>query len=186
MLLRAFPEDNIVGEEDAADMRAESGASLRNRIVELVNETVTAPLQAGETDAWGLGPDHAQTPEQIMDIIDRGNYNGGSTGRESTIEVFPPQLIASQAFGLSTLSTARRASSAGSSMPFASLSSSTLRSNSASWAARTFLYLPQIPPVLVAASLSPPVVRGRGKSLLTRPTPLLPSLLPFLPLQKTP
>ncbi|KIP08931.1 hypothetical protein PHLGIDRAFT_126660 [Phlebiopsis gigantea 11061_1 CR5-6] len=86
MLLRAFPEDNIVGEEDAADMRVESGKLLRNRIVELVNETITAPLQAGETEAWGLGPDYAQTPEQIMDIIDRGNYNGGSTGRFWTLD----------------------------------------------------------------------------------------------------
>lgn len=85
ILTRAFPDDNIVGEEDAADMRAESGVPLRNRIVELANETITAPLQPGEMEAWGLGPGHAQTAEQIMDVIDKGNYDGGKTGRMSLL-----------------------------------------------------------------------------------------------------
>ena len=81
ILSRVFPDDLIVGEEDAADLRQDSGVSLRNRIVQLANETITAPLQPGEKEEWGLGPNHAQTPEQIMDIIDRGNYGGGRTGR---------------------------------------------------------------------------------------------------------
>ena len=85
ILIRAFPEDKIVGEEDAADLRVESGIPLRNRIVELANETITAPLQPGEADTWGLGPSHAQTPEQIMDTIDKGNYDGGKTGRMSSL-----------------------------------------------------------------------------------------------------
>lgn len=79
ILGHAFPDDRIVGEEDANDLRVESGVTLRNRIVELANETLTAPLQPGEQDSWGLGPGHAQTPEQIMDIIDRGTYDGGRT-----------------------------------------------------------------------------------------------------------
>lgn len=83
MLSRAFPDDPIVGEEDAADLRPESGTKLRNRIVELVNGTLTESLQPGERDEWGLGPSYAQTPEQIMDIIDRGNHGGGRTGRAS-------------------------------------------------------------------------------------------------------
>jgi 3'(2'), 5'-bisphosphate nucleotidase len=82
ILSRAFPQDPIVGEEDAADLRAESGVALRNRIVELANKTITAPLQPGEKENWGLGPTCAQTAEQIMDIIDRGNYGGGRTGRQ--------------------------------------------------------------------------------------------------------
>lgn len=83
ILGHAFPDDRIVGEEDAADLRVESGLTLRNRIAELANETLTAPLQPGEENTWGLGPSHAQTPEQIMDIIDRGTYDGGRTGRKS-------------------------------------------------------------------------------------------------------
>ena len=81
ILSKAFPDDKIVGEEDAADLREESGVALRNRIVELANETLTAPLQPDERESWGLGPGHAQTPGQIMDVIDRGNHTGGSTGR---------------------------------------------------------------------------------------------------------
>ena len=70
ILTRAFPDDKIVGEEDAADLREESGVALRNRIVELANETLTTPLQPDERESWGLGPGHAQTPGQIMDVID--------------------------------------------------------------------------------------------------------------------
>ena len=81
ILTRAFPHDKIVGEEDSADLRTDSGVTLRNRIVELANETLTAPLQPSEQESWGLGPSHAQTPEEIMDFIDRGNYTGGRTGR---------------------------------------------------------------------------------------------------------
>ena len=55
---------------------------MRNRIVELANETLTAPLQDDEREAWGVGPGKAQTPEEIMDVIDRGNYSGGRNGRE--------------------------------------------------------------------------------------------------------
>lgn len=85
ILGHAFPDDRIVGEEDAADMRAESGTELRNRIVELANEAITAPLQPGEESTWGLGPSHSQSAEQIMDVIDRGNYDGGRTGRTYSV-----------------------------------------------------------------------------------------------------
>ncbi|KAI0781697.1 3(2),5-bisphosphate nucleotidase HAL2 [Irpex lacteus] len=86
ILGHAFPDDRIVGEEDAADMRAESGTELRNRIVQLANEAITAPLQPGEESTWGLGPSHSQSAEQIMDVIDRGNYDGGRTGRFWTLD----------------------------------------------------------------------------------------------------
>ena len=42
ILNRTFPDDPIVGEEDAADLRVDSGRALRDRIVELANETLTA------------------------------------------------------------------------------------------------------------------------------------------------
>ena len=58
------------------------GFSAQRRGTERFYETLTAPLQPGEEDSWGLGPSRAQTPEQIMDVIDRGNYNGGRKGRE--------------------------------------------------------------------------------------------------------
>lgn len=82
ILGRTYPDDPIVGEEDAADLRAESASPLRNRIVELANEAFAAELRSGEQPNWGLGPNSAQTAEQILSAIDRGNYAGGRSGRE--------------------------------------------------------------------------------------------------------
>jgi len=86
ILTRAFPNDPVIGEEDSADLRTESATALRNRIVELANDTLTAKLEHGEKEEWGLGPTHAQTTEQLLDIIDRGNYAGGRTGRMWTLD----------------------------------------------------------------------------------------------------
>ena len=82
ILNRMFPEDPIVGEEDAADLRRDEGTAVRERIIQLANETLTAPLVPGEEGAWGLGPSHGRTTEQLLDAIDRGAYNGGRSGRE--------------------------------------------------------------------------------------------------------
>ncbi|KAM5535307.1 hypothetical protein V8D89_010992 [Ganoderma adspersum] len=86
MLNCAFPDDPIVGEEDAADLRVESGKILRKRIIELTNETLTAELEAREKEEWGVGPKHGRTADELLDAIDRGNYNGGRTGRVWTLD----------------------------------------------------------------------------------------------------
>ncbi|EIW53050.1 3',5'-bisphosphate nucleotidase [Trametes versicolor FP-101664 SS1] len=86
ILGRTFPKDPVVGEEDAADLRVESGKTLRERIVQLASETLAAPLAEGEQEEWGLGPNQAQTAEQLLDAIDRGNYEGGRTGRFWTLD----------------------------------------------------------------------------------------------------
>ncbi|KAH9938828.1 3(2),5-bisphosphate nucleotidase HAL2 [Epithele typhae] len=86
ILNRVFPDDPIVGEEDAADLRVDAGTALRERIIQLANETLTAPLVPGELAEWGLGPDHGRTTEQLLDAIDRGNYNGSKTGRMWTLD----------------------------------------------------------------------------------------------------
>ncbi|EJF59407.1 3(2),5-bisphosphate nucleotidase HAL2 [Dichomitus squalens] len=86
ILGRTFPDDPIVGEEDAADLRVDSGKALRDRIVQLANETLTAELRPGEKEEWGLGPNHARTADQLLDAIDRGNYDGGPTGRIWTLD----------------------------------------------------------------------------------------------------
>ncbi|TFK26682.1 3',5'-bisphosphate nucleotidase [Coprinopsis marcescibilis] len=82
----AFPHDPIVGEEDASDLRVESGRSMKDRIVALANDALTTPLVAGEDPAWNLGPGTTRTDEQILEAIDRGNYGGGNTGRMWTID----------------------------------------------------------------------------------------------------
>ncbi|TBU39313.1 3(2),5-bisphosphate nucleotidase HAL2 [Dichomitus squalens] len=86
ILDRTFPDDPIVGEEDATDLRIESGRALRDRIVELANDTLSADLQPGEKEEWGLGPNHGRTVDQLLDAIDRGNYDGGRTGRMWTLD----------------------------------------------------------------------------------------------------
>ena len=85
ILSRTFPDDPIVGEEDAADLRSESASPLRNRIVELANEALTADLRQGEQPNWGLGPGSSQSVEVLLSTIDRGTYAGGRSGRESSI-----------------------------------------------------------------------------------------------------
>ncbi|KAF7302499.1 3'(2'),5'-bisphosphate nucleotidase [Mycena chlorophos] len=86
MLARGFPDDPIVGEEDAKDLRVEEGRALRERIVELANEAIVAPLVEGDDGAWGIGPGQAKTTAELLDAIDRGNHEGGRTGRMWTID----------------------------------------------------------------------------------------------------
>ncbi|THV02210.1 3(2),5-bisphosphate nucleotidase HAL2 [Dendrothele bispora CBS 962.96] len=83
MIHHAFPSDVIVGEEDAADLRLDTSesTSLRERIVALANEALTQPLVDGETAEWEIGPGKEQTSAELLDAIDRGNYEGGRTGR---------------------------------------------------------------------------------------------------------
>ncbi|KAK0219667.1 nucleotidase HAL2 [Armillaria nabsnona] len=86
MIHNAFPDDLIVGEEDATDLRLDSGADLRRRIVELANEAIVGPLGVGDVKEWGIGPGQALSAEALMDAIDRGNFQGGRTGRMWTID----------------------------------------------------------------------------------------------------
>ncbi|GLB42856.1 putative nucleotidase HAL2 [Lyophyllum shimeji] len=86
ILYHAFPADPIVGEENAAKLREESGASMRDRIVELANEALTSELGLGDNVEWGIGPGQEKTAEQLLDAIDRGNHPGGRLGRMWTID----------------------------------------------------------------------------------------------------
>ncbi|KAI6122571.1 nucleotidase HAL2 [Pisolithus croceorrhizus] len=86
ILGRAFPADPIVGEEDANDLRREEADKLRNRIVELSNEALTAELATGDTAEWGIGPGQERTLEELLDAIDRGNDQGGRIGRGWTLD----------------------------------------------------------------------------------------------------
>ncbi|KAG6337178.1 hypothetical protein ID866_1892 [Astraeus odoratus] len=86
ILGRAFPADPIVGEEDAADLRQGGAEALRNRIVELANEALTADLGIGDMAEWGLGPGQERTLEELLDAIDRGNDPGGRVGRRWTLD----------------------------------------------------------------------------------------------------
>ncbi|OCK73711.1 3',5'-bisphosphate nucleotidase-like protein [Lepidopterella palustris CBS 459.81] len=69
-----FPQDEIVGEEDADDLR--SNAALRDQIWDLVKDTSLADSKAEQTLG---GP--IKSVEAMLDTIDLGNSSGGAKGR---------------------------------------------------------------------------------------------------------
>ena len=80
ILERAFPEDKIVGEEDATELRQQTNEELRNRVCELANEALSGPLAFGDNSQWGIGPGSERDVESLLKAIDRGNYDGGRYG----------------------------------------------------------------------------------------------------------
>jgi len=88
VLSQAFPDDPIVGEEDAADLRASTPESdvLRTRVVELADDVLAQPprVQAGEHAEWGLG--RRWGADALLGAIDRGCHIGGRTGRMWTLD----------------------------------------------------------------------------------------------------
>lgn len=88
VLSHAFPDDSIVGEEDAADLRAATPESdvLRARVVELADDVLAQPphVQAGERAEWGLG--RRWGADALLSAIDRGCHVGGRTGRMWTLD----------------------------------------------------------------------------------------------------
>lgn len=156
MLANSFPADPIVGEEDAAELRAEEGKVLRERIIELANEALVSPLVEGDKAEWGIGPGQAKTSAELLDAIDRGNYDGGRTG--SALAAVRSQFSAlnksQQGCGQSTPLTGPKDSFAASSSRCASPSSSMRRSNSESSAAPTSPSTPQILKASAGAFLS--------------------------------
>ena len=85
ILSRAFPGDKIVGEEDASELRDEANATLRGRVVELANQALASDLVPGDNVQWGIGPNSQRSTDELLDAIDRGNFEGGSKGRTSFI-----------------------------------------------------------------------------------------------------
>ncbi|KAH8995959.1 3',5'-bisphosphate nucleotidase [Lactarius akahatsu] len=88
VLSHAFPDDPIVGEEDAADLRTATPESdaLRARVVELADD-VLAQLpreHAGERAEWGLG--RRWGSDALLGAIDRGCHVGGRAGRMWTLD----------------------------------------------------------------------------------------------------
>jgi 3'(2'), 5'-bisphosphate nucleotidase len=97
VLSQAFPEDPIVGEEDATDLRkpkhlnddddddeaARQAAALSARVVQLADDVLAQPLLAdvGERAEWGLG--RRWGADALLKAIDRGSHAGGRSGRAS-------------------------------------------------------------------------------------------------------
>ena len=68
-LAKAFPNDPMVGEEDAASLREPDGAKLKDKVVQSVQAVVPELVE-----------------DVILDAIDRGTYEGGATGRHWTLD----------------------------------------------------------------------------------------------------
>jgi len=68
-LRAAFPDDPLVGEEDAAELRMDKNEELRNRVFSNVRQVIA-----------DMGDD------EILDAIDHGTYEGGPTGRHWTLD----------------------------------------------------------------------------------------------------
>lgn len=71
-LKHVFPNDNIVGEEDAGKLRQDE--NLREKVWNLVK-------QVCDQDQFDQDIGHIANAEEMMDLIDQGNYSGGPKGR---------------------------------------------------------------------------------------------------------
>ena len=77
ILNKHFPNDEIVGEEDADDLRQDDKTELKAKVVKLVNEGLTMDGTSGE----------ALSEDQVLSSIDRGNSEGGiKRGRMWTLD----------------------------------------------------------------------------------------------------
>ncbi|KAG8849566.1 hypothetical protein FRB96_000716 [Tulasnella sp. 330] len=86
ILHSAFPNDPIVGEEDAKDLRHETeGRILRERVTELANSALSKPLGndigVEEKAEWGIGEGVKRSADELLTAIDKGTYGGSRTGR---------------------------------------------------------------------------------------------------------
>jgi 3'(2'), 5'-bisphosphate nucleotidase len=85
ILARAFPDDAIVGEEDAKDLRAASADKLRGDVVKLARDALNEPRGPGDVEQWGIGTGRDWTETELLEAIDRGTAEGGRTGRAYTL-----------------------------------------------------------------------------------------------------
>jgi 3'(2'), 5'-bisphosphate nucleotidase len=76
ILCSVFPKDPIVGEEDADDLR--NNSELRDKVWKLVSSTLQETSPEELKQHGGL----ITTEEEMMNVIDKGGFSGGSVGRK--------------------------------------------------------------------------------------------------------
>jgi len=76
MIRSAFPNDPIVGEENTDELRKNPG--LRDKVWGLVSST----LEATPPDELASYGGRIESPDDMINLIDRGNSLGGSVGRK--------------------------------------------------------------------------------------------------------
>ena len=68
---------------------------MKDRVVELANEALTHELELGDHASWGIGPGGQKSDAQVLDAIDRGNYEGGRIGRKMSLSATTQKLMIS-------------------------------------------------------------------------------------------
>lgn len=68
-IVKSFPQDKIVGEEQSGELRTEENRELKDKIMSYINE---------------LNPDLSS--DEALDAIDKGNFAGGASGRFWTLD----------------------------------------------------------------------------------------------------
>ena|SRR5579859_2322207 len=80
VLQSVFPADPIVGEEDSNDLRVNT--ELRQKVWNLVSSTLQG-TSAKEIEQVG---GQLQIDEEMLEMIDKGNFAGGDKGRSALVE----------------------------------------------------------------------------------------------------
>ncbi len=85
MIHNAFPDDLIVGEEDAADLRLDwrRPQAENHRACERSHRWTA---RCRRCEGMSIGPGQALSPGALMDAIDRKNFQGGRTGRTYPVD----------------------------------------------------------------------------------------------------
>lgn len=83
ILRAAFPDDPIVGEEDASTLRfpnTQAERDMRDRIVKLANNALAGEPMLDDDKIKPRLLEKSDT--EILDAIDAGRYEGGPDGRQ--------------------------------------------------------------------------------------------------------
>lgn len=81
VLFSHFPDDLIVGEEDSSELNTPENRATKAAIVRLANEAMSEELPATEEGEWAGVKSVARGEKEWLAIIDRGNSEGGASGR---------------------------------------------------------------------------------------------------------
>lgn len=87
LLFTHFPQDQIVGEEDSSDLQKPEQATVKAQIVRLAGEAMSESLPLSEEEAaWTEVKKVERGEKEWLELIDRGNSNGGPEGRHWALD----------------------------------------------------------------------------------------------------
>ncbi|KWU44379.1 3(2),5-bisphosphate nucleotidase HAL2 [Rhodotorula sp. JG-1b] len=87
LLFTHFPQDQIVGEEDSSDLQKPEQATVKAQIVRLAGEAMSESLPLSEEEAaWKEVKQVQRGEKEWLELIDRGNSNGGPEGRHWALD----------------------------------------------------------------------------------------------------